>query len=873
MNPIRRLLKRRQLAHDLTAEIAGHIEQKVQDLMAEGKSEDEARHLAVRAFGNTTVIQEGSREAWGWNTAEELWNDLRYAARILMDAPAFTATAVIVLALGIGMNTAIFSAVKAVLLSRLPYPEPERLVILQQTARDGHLMNASGPDARDWRTQNTSFAWMATYDGDSGVPVAIAGEFRPRRSQAGVVSEEFFRTLGVQPLVGRTFSIDERKQGGRPAALVSYDLAAALFGTPAAAMNRVIRMDGLAFTIIGIMPPSFEFPSRSQLWISQEAFGENNERSAHNYHVIGRLKPDVTLRSAQADMDVIAARLGKAYPDDRNEGIRVTSLRDQLAAPFRPVFLILLSAVTCVLLVACANTSNLQLARSAARVREMALRTALGAARFRLIRQLLTESVLLALTGGAAGLLLAVGGCSLLRYYAPQNIPGIENIRIDPGVLAFTMILSLSTGVLFGLAPALAASRIDVNEALKDGSAKSTLGPRLRAWGKLLVVTEVGLAVVLLAGAALLVRSLWNLDHVDSGLHSSGVFTTELTWPTADGNTVDAHVVAHSSTEMLERIRALRGIEAAGLINSLPVQNSGSDGSFEIEGTPLPADPHDYPDAWYRTATAGYFTAFGLPVLSGRNFTEADDHSPNQVALVNRTFAKKFFKTGDVLGRRIKFLGFDLKPQFMTIIGIVPDVHAFGLNRPADAEVFADYFQHAGMSLQVTLVVRGVPSLQNAVRGIIRDVNRDSPVDFAFMDTLISASLSRDQFQTALLSLFAGFGLLLAAVGIYGVLSYTVTRRTAELGIRMALGARQRDVLSLVLREGLSLAMAGLALGIVCALLATRALSSLLYGISPTDPGAFLGISLVFACVALLGCYIPARRAAKIDPNIALRYE
>ncbi len=395
----------------------------------------------------------------------------------------------------------------------------------------------------------------------------------------------------------------------------------------------------------------------------------------------------------------------------------------------------------------------------------------------------------------------------------------------------------------------------------------------MKRWGNALVVGQIGLAVVLLTGAALLVKSYWKLAHVDPGLRSSGVFTADLSWPTSDGNSADSAEVLRISRGLLDQVSALPGVQAAGLIDVLPVRQGGSNGGFEIEGIPLPADPHQDPDAYYRLATSQYFKAFGIPILKGRGFTEADDRSEEQVAIVNQSFAAKFFPHGDVIGNRIRFLGFDAKPQFMTIVGIVADVRAFGLDQLANAEVFVDLMQHAQASLDATLVVRGPIGEQAAVRAILTSLNRDTPVEFQSMDEVIAGTIARERFQTVLLSLFAGFALLLSAVGIYGLLSYTVNRRTSELGIRMTLGAGSGDVLMLVLSDGGRLVAAGLVMGLLCALLVSRTLGSLLYGVKTTDPASFITVAIVFGVVAMLGCYLPARRASKIDPNVALRYE
>ena len=858
MNPISRWLERRRVERDLADEMAAHLEERIEQLMDEGLSQEEARIRAQRQFGNVTSQKEKSREAWGWNGMERLTQDVRFGCRVLGKSPAFTVTAVTVLALGIGMNTAMFSAAKAVLLSALPYPEPDRLVEVWQTNKAGRFMDVSGPDFRDWRDQNRSMQYLASYYGDQ---VGLSGDFAPRRIRIGVVSIGFFESMGVPAAVGRLFSREEQKLGGVPVAVLGYDLSQLIFGPGAQSMGKSVRLDGMAFTVIGIMPPAFDFPARAQLWVPQELIPDPSTRSAHNYHVLGHLKPGTSSRLAQEDMNVIATQLAKAYIDDKDEGIKVVPLYDEVVGPVRPAFLILLSAVTLVLLIACVNISGLHLARATVRAKELGLRAALGAGRPRLIRQLLTEAVLLAIAGGAIGLALAMAGTAVLRHSAPANIPRLENIHVDISMLCFTAVLSIGAGLLFGALPAIAGSHTDVNEALKQGSGKGTAGPQLKRWGNALVVGQIGLAVVLLTGAALLLKSYWKLTHVDSGLRSSGVFTTDLLLP------------ARLSTRLLKEVSALPGVQAAALTDVLPVREGGADGDFEIEGTPLPADPHQDSNAYYRLATSQYFRTFGIPIMKGRAIDETDDRSPEQVATVNQTFAAEFFPGGDAIGKRIRFLGFDAKPQFMTIVGIVPDVRAFGLNKPAKAEVFGDLMQHAVLSLDATLVVRGPVSEQAAVRSVVTSLNRDTPVEFQSMDEVIAGTIARERFQTFLLSLFAAFALLLSAIGIYGLLSYTVTRRTSELGIRMTLGAGRRAVLVLVLSEGGRLVATGLLLGLLGAFLLSRTLASFLYGMKTTDPGSFVTVALVFGVVAMLGCYFPARRASKIDPNVALRYE
>ncbi|HEX4164745.1 MAG TPA: ABC transporter permease [Bryobacteraceae bacterium] len=870
MNPFRRWLERQRVDRDLADEMAAHVEEKIEEFREQGVSEAEARIRARLQFGSLTLQREASREAWGWSGMERVVQDIRFGIRVLAANRAFTLTAVLVLALGIGMNTAMFSAVKAVLLSSLPYSRPDRLVELWQVNTEGHSMNASWPDFVDWRAQSRSFAHLATYDGDQ---VTFSGNFTARRIHLGVVSSGFFESLASQAAIGRTFTRREQQPGGTPTLVLSHALARSVCVPAANCLGATARIDGMAFTVIGVMPPGFDFPFAAAAWIPQEFFGSNNSRSSHNFHVVARLRDGVSLRRAQNEMNVIASRLAKTYADDRNQGIQVKSLKDELTAPIRPAFLLLSGAVILVLLIACVNISNLQLARSTARLRELALRAALGARPSRLMQQLLTESLLLSIAGGLAGFILAVFGTAALRHYAPANIPRIETIRVDGAVLAFTTLLSLASGLLFGVLPALLGTRADANEALKEGSGKTTASRQLKGWGNALILGEIALAVLLLTGAALLLKSYWKLEHVDSGLDSHGVFTADLSWPTADGNSVDAEQVGRLARALLARVNRLPGIKTAALIQPLPIRSAGSNGTFEIEGRALPADPHAFPTAFYRLATRQYFAVFGLPILRGRSFQAEDDHSSQQVAIVNELFARRFFPDGKALDQRIRFHGFDAKPQFIRIVGVIPDVHAFGLDQPAQPEVFVDYLQHAGFSLDATLLVRGSVHDEAAVRSIVTSLNRDTPVEFQNMDDIVSGTTSRERFQTVLLSIFAGFALLLSVIGIYGLLTYAVTRRTNELGIRMALGADRKTVLALVLLEGGRLIAVGLGIGLTGAFFLTHTLSSLVFSVRTNDPTSFVAVALIFGLTALLGCFVPALRASRIDPNAALRHE
>ena len=875
MNAFARWMKRRQTDRDLAEEMAEHLREKIAGLVEDGLNEEEARRKALRQFGNVTAVKERSREAWGWNEAERTLGDVRFAFRGLAKNSAFTLTAVAVLALGIGLNTAMFSAVKAVLLARLPYPEPERLVQLWQTiVSGGDEITVSGPDYRDWRDQNRSMASVASYEDDL---VTLSGNFTARRVRIGVVSNGFFQTLGVSPAVGRIFAKKEHAHPAAPLAVLSQNLARSLFGSDDHALDKGVRVDGMAFTVVGVMPAGFEFPDRAEIWIPLELVAADSSRSAHNFRVMGRLKRGVSVKAAQADMDVIAARLAKAYADDNERGIRVVPLRDQIVGEVRQPMMMLLAAVGFVLLIACVNIANLQLARGTARAKEMSLRAALGAGRARLARQLLTESLLLSGVGGAAGILLAEAAVSVLRVAIPADIPRVETIQIDAGVLVFTLALSIGAGLLFGVLPAFTASKADASDALKEGSGRGTSGPRTRRIGSALVVAEVAMAMVLLVGAGLLIKSYWKLSNVDPGFRASGVYTADLSWPaivpTDKGDRINGELVLSLARRVLASVRAEPGVEKAAITSVLPVRTISPNGNFEIEGKPLPQDPHDYPLAWYRLVSDGYFETMGIRLLEGRSFDAHDQPKGAQIAVVNQTFAAKFFPHGDPIGKRIRFLGFDEKPQFMTIVGILSDIHALGLASPPDAEVFADYLQHADSTLDAVLVMRGPGAASAHIASVIHGVNRDIPVQLHAMKEVISETIARQRFETALLGVFSGLALLLASIGIYGVLSYMVTRRTSEIGIRMALGANYANVLLLVLREGCALTGAGLVLGTALALVATKALSNMLFGVGATDAAAFGEVAFAFAAVALLSCYLPARRAVKIDPNVALRYE
>jgi putative ABC transport system permease protein len=792
--------------------------------------------------------------------------DIRYAVRTLLKTPGFLLVTVLTLALGIGANTAMFSVIKAVLLSGLPYPRPDQLVQLWETGKGGHKMRASGPNAHDWYAQNRSLQYMAFGGGDA---YTLVGGSVPLRINAESVSRDFFRVMGIQAELGRTTGDSDHQPGAAPVVVIGHALWQRGFNGDPNVLGKTVRVDGNAFTIAGVMPPGFDFPQSSEVWVPTELFPDTSTRSAHNYYVWGRLKNGVSLRASQSDMDNIAARLGREYIDDKDHGIRVVSLYEQLVGPVRPALLILLAAVGFVLLIACANLANLQLARGSARAGEMALRAALGAARTRLVRQLLTESILIAIAGGAAGLMLAFWSVGWLRVFLPREIPRLDAIHVDGAVLAFTLAISVAAGVLFGVLPALSASRANVTGALKESSAKSTAGSASRRVGGALVILQTAFAMVLLVGAVLLVETFYNLERVDPGFSTKSLLTAEISW----GN--DPVKAANLTRRMLDGITTLPGVETAGVTNAFPIKDGGgADGAFEMEGIPLPADHHQYPDAGYHLVTRGYFESLKVTLQRGRLFNPGDEQpGTKQVALVNQAFVREFYGRQDPIGKRIRFLGFDDHPQFLEIVGVVSDYRAQDLKTPAYSEVFAEAFQHPNFLTSTTLSVRGPASAIAPMTSLIQSLDRDVPVNFQSADRLVAESIARQRFQMTLLGIFAALALMLSAVGIYGVQSYTVNRRTNEMGIRLALGARGVDLLHLVLGEGLLLSLAGVALGAAGSVLLTRVLAAFLFQVSATDWLAFTGAAAMLSSFSLAACFLPARRASRTDPMVALRYE
>jgi putative ABC transport system permease protein len=806
-----------------------------------------------------------------------LIQDLRYAIRVLAKSPAFTIVALLALAIGIGANTAIFSIVNTVLLKPLPYQDPDRLVMVWEDHRP-----LGGPETEwpspgnfaDWKDKSRSFDRMAAL---VQWGPTLTGRGEPEDLIASAVSYDMFSMLGVEPVLGRNFSADEDEPGAQRVVVLSDGLWKRRFGADPNIVGSAITLGGDSYTVIGVMPAGFHPPvvTKAELWTTiRRLLSPNCGRGCLVLRVIARLKPGVSLESARAEMSTLAANLAEAYPQtETGIGVTLVGLQDQIVGSVRPMLLVLLGAVALVLLIACANVANLMLARASAREREVAIRTALGASRARIIRQLLTESVSLSIIGGFLGLLFAVWMVDVLVSFSPAGTPRVDEIGIDRTVLAFTFAVAVLTGVLFGLAPALQSAKTDISNSLKEGRGQES-GSRGRRIRGALVVAEVAIALTLLIGAGLLVRSFVNLITVDPGFNPSGVLTMSIGLPRSRYQKPAQS--ASFFSDLIERVKGLPGVESVGAISSLPLGGGGTDADFVIEGRPKP-EPGNEPVAWYSSVTPDYFTAMGLKLINGRLFTDRDGADSPQVLLISEKMADRYFPGEDPVGKRIGGGGNPI--VWREIVGVVGDVKHFGLDAEARPTMYFPESQIPARGMVLTIRAHGqLLALAGGVRGLVEGLDPDLAISkIRTMEDVRDDSVSPQRFTLLLLGIFAAAALLLASVGIYGVISYSVAQRTHEIGIRMALGAAANDVLRLVVAQGMALVFAGLLTGLGSAYLLARLmqtmLRSLLFGISSTDALTFIAIPFVLAFVALVACFIPARRATTVDPMQALRCE
>jgi putative ABC transport system permease protein len=805
-----------------------------------------------------------------------LLQDLRYAARMLRKSPAVTAAAVVSLALGIGANTAIFSVVNSILLKSLPYEDPDRLVLLwgDLPAEGKTRSQVSATDVDDWRHQNGVFEDVTTY---ANWDATFTGGGEPERVTGIQVGDGFFRIMRGRPLLGRTF-LPEEQEGKDNVLVLGYGLWQRRFGSDPRVVGQTVTLGTEAYTVVGVMPESFRtLPSNlvspGQFYRPVAEPHDEDARSSRHLRAIARLKPGVTIEQAQAEMDVIAGRLEREHAaDNTGYGVRLVTLPEDTVGGLRTTLRTLFGAVVFVLLIACANVGNLLLARSTARRREFAVRAALGAGRARIVRQLLVESVLLALLGGGVGLLFALWGTGLIASLGAQVTPLLAGVGLDYRVLAFTALVSVLAGVAFGLAPALQVSKPELNESLKEGGRSGGAGERGERLRSALIVSEVALALVLLACAGLLIKSVMRLRAVDPGFKPERLLTADISLPSARYR--DGAAKAAFFDRLAGKLRSLPGVEAAGFTSVLPFGSNFDGRGLAVEDRPRPRGQEVSVDLYIETP--GYLRAMQIPLVEGRAIDERDTADAAPVALVNETMARQLWPGESAIGRRVKFPGSGKNPQpWRTVVGVVRDVKQYGLDRGDQMQLYLPESQYPTSAMTVVLRSSSDPSaLAGALRGAVREADKDLAVyDVATMDKLLADSMALRRFSMLLLGVFAGVAAALAGVGIYGVISYSVTQRTREIGIRMALGAQGRDVLRLVLGRGLLLACAGIACGLACALAVTRVMSSLLFGVGVRDPATFAAVGALLALVALVACLVPARRAAKVDPMVALRYE
>jgi putative ABC transport system permease protein len=817
-----------------------------------------------------------------------LWADIRFGIRVLSKSRGFSSVAIIILALGIGTTTAIFSVVNATLLRPLPYADPERIVMIWGV---NPKLNMGGLDRvpnspgqfTDYLSQSDSFEGLAAFDSVGAVNLEGRGE--PEKLGATRVTADFFAVLGVKPRLGRAFLPEENRPGQNRVVLLSHDLWQRRFGADSAIVNQSIMLSGASYTVVGVMPPDFHYPrgkdlptdldfsEQTDLWSPMVFTPANiNARYQWNYPVIARLRSGVTIEAAEKQLNMIAARNQERYPQtDAGFGTKVIQLQEQIVGNFRQIFLMLLGAAGFVLLIACANVASLLLVRAIDRQRELALRSALGADRLRLIRQLLTESILLSVIGGGAGLALAFWGVKLLVVWGPRKIPGIMDISLDFRVVAFAFAMALLTGILFGLASAWHASRPDLNRSLKEGG-RGTIGP-LRHAQKATVVIEIALALVLLIGTGLMVRSFARLYQVDLGLVSDGVLTLQPNLPHRRYPTEKQR--AEFYTRVAERIKAIPGVSSVAYTCSIPLTGHNIVAGFIIEGRLAPSSLDQTPLAKSEAVTVDYFRTLNIPLLTGRTFTEYDNQESPGVVIINDALAHHYFPGEYPIGKRLKVGAIEVNDPWQEIVGVVRGVRTASLDAEPEPELYLPFQQRPEWDLALLLRTTSNPeNLVAAVRKEIQAEDGNVPVfRVATMNRVIADSVSERRFNLMLMSLFAIVALLLAATGIYGVMSYLVTQRAHEIGVRMALGAQRFDVVMMVIRQGSILVLTGLFMGLVMALALTRVMKSLLFGVSATDPLTFVVISFLFIAVALISNLIPALRATKIDPLLALKHD
>jgi putative ABC transport system permease protein len=872
------MFRKQQCEREFVAEIDGHLQLHIEDNLRAGMSHEEARRQALIKLGGIEQTKEMYRDRRSLPVFETFLQDLRYGLRMLSKNPGFTCVAILTLALGIGANTAVFSVVYAVLLQPLPYKDPSRLVVLNETTPMVGTVSVSYPNFLDWRAGSHSFSQMAVMH---AVAFNLAGVSQPENITGDAVSPNFLSMMGIRPFLGRDFAASEEKAGTLPVVLLSYSLWQSHLGSDLNAVGKTIALDGRSFTIVGVLPSGYRSLDKTDVLLpigvwatdNSEEAAERGERG--NITVIARLAPGSTFAQARAEMEAIAARLAKEFPGTNDQfGVALRPIRDAFTGDARPAILVLFGAVLFVLLIACANVANLFLVRGSARTREIALRMAFGAGRSRIIRQMLTESFVLAFFGGVLGLAFANAGVHGITRLIPADTLMGSAPSLNGTVLLFVAGVVLLAAFLFGLAPAAHSANPDVQSELKEGARTVSAGAAHNRLRGALAVAELSLALILLVGAGLMMKSLFRLMNVDPGFRADQVLKLGMELRTQQYSKGPA--ILNFWQQVLDRVGALPEVESAAVGTVVPLADNHSRADITVEGMALPA-PGYFPHPDVHIISPDYPATLGIPLLRGRTFTAADNLNAPRVALINAMLAKRFFPNGDPIGKRFIFGRPPAKqpPQWYTIVGVLADTKLYGLANPARLEVYDSYLQDPTNGMDLLVKSRADPAaLTSSIRAAVQSIDKDQPL-FAIstMKELVSNSLATRRITLVLLGLFSGLALILGAIGIYGVISYSVAQRTHEIGIRAALGAQRRDVLRLVMSAGAKIVLFGIVFGIVGALALTRMMASLLFEVQPADLATFAAVTLLLALVAFAASYIPARRAMRVDPMVALRFE
>jgi putative ABC transport system permease protein len=882
---LRNLISTQRQEEDLDQEVRSHLDLLAEENVRAGMSPEEAKRAARMELGGVEVVKEQVRDHRKGEWLRSVFADCRYGARQLRKNPGTTAIMVFTLALAIGATTAIFSVVYGVLLRPLPYNEPNRIMALYEVTTKGHLSRLADPNFDDFRDQSRSFLAMAKY---SDYIVSVSGASQPARTRVGFVTADFLRVFRVQPMIGRDFTAEDDRKGAGRVVLVSNGYWKEYLGSSQDLSESHLKIDNAIYTVIGVLPPGFQFPPDVAMWVPADLGGENTSRTSHNYYGVGRLRDGVTVEQANGDISAIARRIHNAASDQSDYLLKdgaVVPVQDSITGKTRSPLLVLLGAVGFLLLVACANVANLLLAQASVRERELAIRSALGAARGRLVRQFLTEALLLSLFGGGLGVLGAFLGVAGLVGLAPESLPRLESISISVPVLLFALLLSTAVAVSLGAFTAVRATSGDLRNALVEGGRGQAGSHSSARVGRVIVAAQIAITLVLVIGAGLLGRSLMKVLEVNPGFRVDKIVAMEVSLPWVDDPKAKANQATFFSN-LIGRLQQIPGVHKVGAASTLPLEDGGlPDGMFLLmTQQEIPKKPEDF-GALFRqkerigaadfcVATQGYFEVLGIPLLRGRMFDEHDGADSPHVAVISESLASERWPGQDPIGHTIEFGNMDGDLRLLTIVGIVGNVHQYGLDAPSRPTVYVNLFQRPRGDVTVAMLSDADTKLvTTTARGILQELDPEIPAKFQTLSQVYSASLGSRRFNLILIGFFGIAALLLATAGVFGVMAYSVSRRTREIGVRVALGARSRDVLSMILGQGMRTILIGVAAGLAGALALTRTVASLLFGVTATDPLTFAAVILLLIAAALLACYIPARRATRVDPLVALRYE